>query len=212
MGQFCNLGQGMKKRSQSIEKTTETRRKIIVSALAEFNQLGFAKSKIASIAANAGLGKGTIYSYFETKESLFEGVVDYLIQETYHPIQSSELAEDQKVQDFILEQMLPGIDNIEEAGRADIARLMLREGKAFNDILEMYTQKIYQPGLNELTKLIEMAKKRNELKSDVSAEVLASLVIAPIWMGMIHNGLLMPMQPLDIRKMFCSNVKFIFHS
>lgn len=202
----------MKKRSQSIEKTTETRRKIIVSALAEFNQLGFAKSKIASIAANAGLGKGTIYSYFKTKESLFEGVVDYLIQETYHPIQSSELAEDQKVQDFILEQMLPGIDNIEEAGRADIARLMLREGKAFNDILEMYTQKIYQPGLNELTKLIEMAKKRNELKSDVSADVLASLVIAPIWMGMIHNGLLMPMQPLDIRKMFCSNVKFIFNN
>lgn len=202
----------MKKRSQSIEKTTETRRKIIVSALAEFNQLGFAKSKIASIAANAGLGKGTIYSYFETKESLFEGVVDYLIQETYHPIQSSELAEDQKVQDFILEQMLPGIDNIEEAGRADIARLMLREGKAFNDILEMYTQKIYQPGLHELTTLIQMAKKRNELKSDISADVLASLVIAPIWMGMIHNGLLMPMQPLDIRKMFCSNVKFIFNN
>lgn len=202
----------MKKRSQSIEKTTETRRKIIVSALAEFNQLGFAKSKIASIAANAGLGKGTIYSYFETKESLFEGVVDYLIQETYHPIQSSELSEDQKVQEFILEQMLPGIDNIEEAGRADIARLMLREGKAFNDILEMYTQKIYQPGLHELTKLIQMAKKRNELKSDVSADVLASLVIAPIWMGMIHNGLLMPMQPLDIRKMFCSNVKFIFNN
>lgn len=202
----------MKKRSQSIEKTTETRRKIIVSALAEFNQLGFAKSKIASIAANAGLGKGTIYSYFETKESLFEGVVDYLIQETYHPIQSDELGEQQKVQDFILEQMLPGVDNIEEAGRADIARLMLREGKAFQDILDMYSQKIYQPGLQELTKLIDIAKVRQELSKDTDSVTLAALIIAPIWMGMIHNGLLMPAYQLDIRKMFCSNVKCIFQS
>ena len=200
----------MKKRSQSIEKTTETRRKIIVSALEEFNQLGFAKSKIASIAANAGLGKGTIYSYFETKESLFEGVVDYLIQETYHPIQSNELGKDQKVQDFILEQMLPSIDNIEEAGRADIARLMLREGQAFNDILQMYSQKIYEPGLRELSNLIEIAKQRNELKTESNTLSLAALIIAPIWMGMIHNGILRPQHQLNIREMFDTNVKSIF--
>lgn len=200
----------MKKRSQSIEKTTETRRKIIVSALAEFNQLGFAKSKIASIAANAGLGKGTIYSYFATKESLFEGVVDYLIQETYHPIQSSELGQDQKVQDFILEQMLPALDNIEEAGRADIARLMLREGQAFNDILQMYNQKIYEPGLKELSILIDIAKARNELKTTTNTLSLAALIIAPIWMGIIHNGVLRPEQKLNIREIFDANVKSIF--
>ena len=200
----------MKKRSQSIEKTTETRRKIIMSALAEFKQLGFAKSKIASIAANAGLGKGTIYSYFETKESLFEGVVDYFIQETYHPIQSDELGADEKVVDFILDQMMPGIDNLEEAGRADIGRLMLSEGNVFSDILELYRQKIYEPGLTELTQLIEIAKSRNEVNSDASSVTLASLIIAPIWMGMIHNGILMPKQKLNIREMFYANVKLIF--
>ena len=200
----------MKKRSQSIEKTTETRRKIIVSALAEFKTLGFAKSKIASIAANAGLGKGTIYSYFATKENLFEGVVDFLIQETYHPIQSDELPDNETVQDFILDQMLSGIDNLEEAGRADIARLMLSEGKAFNDILELYRQKIYEPGLVELTKLIEIAKSRGEIATEANSSMLASLIIAPIWMGMIHNGTLMPDQNLDIREMFCTNVKHIF--
>ena len=200
----------MRKRSQSIEKTTETRRKIILSALAEFNQLGFAKSKIASIAENAGLGKGTIYSYFSTKESLFEGVIDYLIQETYHPIQSDELNENDTVQDFILAQMLPGIENIETSGRADIARLMLREGKAFNDILETYSQKIYRPGLGELTKLIQIAQARGEVSDAEDPEILASLIIAPIWMGLVHNGLLMPHHPQDIRQTFRTCVQQIF--
>ena len=59
----------MKKRSPSVEKTAETRKRITLAALNEFNQLGYANSKIASIAVSAGVGKGTIYSYFETKEN-----------------------------------------------------------------------------------------------------------------------------------------------
>lgn len=200
----------MKKRSQSIEKTTETRRKIILSALAQFNSFGFAKTKIADIANNAGLGKGTIYSYFETKEKLFEGVVDYLILETYHPIQFSEITNDETVQAFILEKMLAGMENIEQAGRADIARLVLSEGKCFNDILELYRKKIYEPGLNELAKLIGLAKTRGELQADTCEKTVSALIIAPIWLGIIHNGLLWPASPLDIKQMFETNVKTIF--
>lgn len=201
----------MKKRSQSIEKTTETRRKIILSALEQFNSHGFAKTKIASIAEYAGLGKGTIYSYFETKEKLFEGVIDYLIQETYHQIQYEDITVEQSVQDFILENFLSGMVNIEQAGRANIARLILSEGKSFPDILEFYRKKIYESVLEELEKLIELAKERNELPENTCVRTTAALIIAPIWLGIIHNGLLQPLLPLDLPKMFKINIKLIFN-
>lgn len=200
----------MKKRSPSIEKTAETRRKIILAALHEFNALGFAQSKIAAIAIHAGVGKGTIYSYFETKEKLFEGVIDYLIQDTYHQIQSNELKDNQTVAQFILEQMLVGIENIESAGRANIARLILSEGKHFANIRDLYIQKIYQPGLDELGKLIRIAIERKELSKDANPEVLAVLIIAPIWMGMIHNGVLAPLDLVSIRTLFQTNIAHIF--
>ena len=200
----------MKKRSQSVEKTRETRRKIIMAALQQFNLYGFAQAKVAGIAECAGLGKGTIYSYYETKEKLFEGVVDYLIQETYQPIQSADLENDEAVQSFILKKMLPGLKNMEQAGRADIARLVLSEGKCFGDILALYRKKIYEPGLVELNKLMKVAKARGEITSATSEELAAALIIAPIWLSIIHNGLLLPETPLDVEKMFEMNVKSLF--
>lgn len=200
----------MKKRSPSVEKTAETRKKIIVAALNEFNHLGYANSKIASIAVSAGLGKGTIYSYFETKEKLFEGVIDYLIQDTYHPIQSDELTADVKVADFILQQMMPAIDNIESAGRANIARLILSEGKNFEHIRELYLQKIYQPGQVELQKLIEIAVERKELPAQSDPKALTLLILAPIWMGIVHNGILSPAHAQCIQSLFEINIHNIF--
>ena len=200
----------MKKRSPSVEKTAETRKKIIVAALNEFNHLGYANSKIASIAVSAGLGKGTIYSYFETKEKLFEGVIDYLIQDTYHPIQSDELTANMKVADFILQQMMPAIDNIESAGRANIARLHLSEGKNFEHIRELYLQKIYQPGQVELQKLIEIAVERKELPAQSDPKALTLLILAPIWMGIVHNGILSPAHAQCIQSLFEINIRNIF--
>lgn len=200
----------MKKRSPSVEKTAETRKKIIVAALNEFNHLGYANSKIASIAVSAGLGKGTIYSYFETKEKLFEGVIDYLIQDTYHPIQSDELTANMKVADFILQQMMPAIDNIESAGRANIARLILSEGKNFEHIRELYLQKIYQPGQVELQKLIEIAVERKELPAQSDPKALTLLILAPIWMGIVHNGILSPAHAQCIQSLFEINIRNIF--
>lgn len=202
----------MKKRSQSVEKTTETRRKIIMAALQQFNTYGFAQAKIASIADCAGLGKGTIYSYYDTKEKLFEGVVDYLIQETYQPILSSEIENHETVHAFILKKMLPGLKNMEQAGRADIARLVLSEGKCFNDILTLYRKKIYEPGLIELVKLIQRAKTQGEIVDSTDEHLAAALIIAPIWLAIIHNGLLLPNAPLNLEKMFEINVNLLFEN
>jgi AcrR family transcriptional regulator len=49
----------------------------IVSHAAEvFSQTGYHASKMADIALAAGIGKGTIYEYFATKEQLFLAVYD----------------------------------------------------------------------------------------------------------------------------------------
>src|SRR5438045_3521679 len=48
---------------------------IVEAALKTFAERGFAATKLEDVAARAGIGKGTIYLYFATKEDLFRAVV-----------------------------------------------------------------------------------------------------------------------------------------
>lgn len=50
--------------------------RILRAALEEFLAAGFKDAKIEEIAKRAGVGKGTVYQYFTSKEQLFEAMID----------------------------------------------------------------------------------------------------------------------------------------
>ena len=57
-----------------------TRRRIISEAAGEFARLGFDQANINTIAEQAGIGKGTIYLYFENKRELFLAMLRHIAQ------------------------------------------------------------------------------------------------------------------------------------
>ncbi len=57
-----------------------TRRRIIREAASEFARLGFDQANINVIAEQAGIGKGTIYLYFENKRDLFLAMLRSIAQ------------------------------------------------------------------------------------------------------------------------------------
>ncbi len=180
--------------------------------LTEFTQLGFSNTRISEIAKNASIAKGTIYSYFETKEKLFEGVIDYLIQETYHPLESNELTEEETVHDFLLRNMLNMMESFESSGRGNIARLILKESAHFPEIRHFYQEKIYSQNLKETEKLLQIAVQRQELATAVQPLDLAILIIAPIWMSMIHNRILQSATPVQPVQLFTENLRYLFQA
>ncbi|KUK10884.1 MAG: Transcriptional regulator, TetR family [Clostridia bacterium 41_269] len=55
-----------------IKNPEEKKRRILDAAAKVFSKKGFHKAKIEEIAKEAGIGKGTIYEYFASKEELFK--------------------------------------------------------------------------------------------------------------------------------------------
>jgi TetR/AcrR family fatty acid metabolism transcriptional regulator len=51
------------------------RRRLIQAAVEEFARVGFESTKIEQIAERAGIGKGTVYLYFASKQELFVGML-----------------------------------------------------------------------------------------------------------------------------------------
>jgi len=62
-------------------KKEKTRNRIIETAAQVFAEKGYDGTAIADIAGKAGIGKGTVYSYFTSKEKLFFSVFEWFINE-----------------------------------------------------------------------------------------------------------------------------------
>ncbi|HCL56014.1 MAG TPA: hypothetical protein DHW82_03275 [Spirochaetia bacterium] len=62
-------------------KKTEIKNSILKEAEKQFFQFGYSKVNIDEIASSVGWSKKTIYTYFESKKSILEQVVDHLLEE-----------------------------------------------------------------------------------------------------------------------------------
>jgi AcrR family transcriptional regulator len=56
----------------------KTRRRILDAAEAEFGEKGFHEGSISGITQRAGVALGTFYTYFESKEEIFQALVSYM--------------------------------------------------------------------------------------------------------------------------------------
>jgi len=61
----------------------EVRRKIKKAAISEFEQNGYQKTSMRSIASSAGVTVGNLYRYFKNKDDLFNVIIQPAFQEIY---------------------------------------------------------------------------------------------------------------------------------
>lgn len=68
---------------------------ILSAAIEVFHEKGFSNTSIQDIANRAGIGKGTIYEYFKSKEELFINSIKFDIMSIVSRIKASNSAEDE---------------------------------------------------------------------------------------------------------------------
>jgi AcrR family transcriptional regulator len=66
--------------------TTDSRSRLLDAAMSEFASCGVAGARIDRIAAQAGCSKGLIYTYWGSKEALFDAVLDQFVDATFTDI------------------------------------------------------------------------------------------------------------------------------
>ena len=196
-------------RGPSLGKTIQTRRAITAAALSEFLEKGFAKATMDAVAKRAGVAKGTPYRYFTTKEALFEGVVREEIAGAFVDVNPANRAPGELVGAFLRRTMLVAIRDIETKGRAPIARLVLAEGGRFPALVEIYRREMIDPLVAQIRDLAVAARASGELSGDRLVDC-PHLLIAPIWYGIIYNGVFDPTRSLNIADLFEAQLDMVF--
>jgi AcrR family transcriptional regulator len=171
-------------------KPTHRRRKearpaeLTAAALELFVEKGYAATRLEDVAALAGVSKGTLYLYFDSKEALFKAVV----REGLLPA----LAEGEKlVAGFtgdsatLLREVGTGMWRLIGAQRiGGIPKLIFAEARNFPEIASFYHQEVILRGTALIRSVIERGMASGEFrKVDVDAAI--HIVLAPVLMRMI---------------------------
>jgi len=158
---------------------------IIDAALDLFVEKGFNATKLDDVARKAGVSKGTVYLYFESKESLFREVVKQII------VPEVEKAENRAAEfvgsqsELLKSLMVNWWEVVGKTRLGGIPKLMVSEAANFPELAEFYLEKVVARARNLVVESIKKGVESGEFKQCdpiVTARLfLAPVVFAVIW-------------------------------
>ncbi|MBF2088837.1 MAG: TetR/AcrR family transcriptional regulator [Synechococcales cyanobacterium K44_A2020_017] len=197
-----------RKRGPSPTKTAETKARIVRAAFQLFIEGGFEGTRMIDVAQAAGLGKGTLYRYYPTKEALFEGVLQEALGSAVQTLQNPKLEPGERIEDFLRRAIRPLMKDLQTSHKADLFRLIITEGPRFPSLVSTYRRVVLEPVLSSIQTLAEQAKVRGELASDVLVRY-PMLMLSPGLLATIWNGLFLD-QHLEPEVLFDAFIELIF--
>ncbi len=145
----------------SPDRQVVKREQILKGAMTVFLTSGYAGTSMDRVAAEAGVSKQTIYSYFQDKEGLFRSLIE---QATITRFTALFELDHQKVEPEQLLRRLAEIffnDVVDRGNYIPLLRIVIGESERFPELARLYTQAVVQRGK---AMLCEYLRSHKELK------------------------------------------------
>jgi AcrR family transcriptional regulator len=152
---------------------------ILEAALACFAQKGFAGTRMDDIARKAGITKGTIYLYFDSKESVFKALARASIGEQLAAVRTI-------VENFpgssaeLLRLVLTTMGSfVRTSDRVILPKMLLAEAGNFPELAKFWREEIFERGIALFGSIVARGVARGEFRP-IAPEHAARLCVAPI--------------------------------
>jgi AcrR family transcriptional regulator len=152
---------------------------ILDAALAVFAEKGFSAARMEDISRRAGVTKGTIYLYFESKEALFKALVRESLAPTIQGVIARAEAYEGPSRDLLILVLSTMGSFIRTSDRVVLPKIVIAEAGNFPELVRFYREEIIDKGLGLLESIIARGIARGEFRNVEPAHV-ARLCIAPI--------------------------------
>jgi AcrR family transcriptional regulator len=170
---------------QPVRPKTRARRKaerpaeILDAAFEEFVQHGYAATRLEDVAARAGVTKGTIYFYFDTKERVFEQMVRHKSLAFLPDLEGNalKLVGSHRVRLRSLMVFVYGRIAQDRASR-EILRFLIAEGTRFPDLVDRHYEEFIQPTIEQFQKVIAAGIDAGEFRA-APATAFTEIVMSP---------------------------------
>lgn len=166
------------------ERQNKKREKILEGALRAFLSNGYA-ANMDTIAAEGGVAKQTVYTYFKDKESLFSALVDRLMDRFVSAGMTAELMA-LKPPAFFRTMIHIAFQRMDDPEYVGLMKVILAESGRFPELADLYLTRLVRPGIENLTHYI---KENPELRFS-DPEALARIIHGTLVNFMISQEIL----------------------
>ncbi len=193
------------------EQQKEAKRLALVdAALAVFSRVGFAAAKIDDVAEEAGVSKGTVYLYFDSKEQLFEGMVKTKMSPMLNNAAGLVIDPDQSATDRLKQHLRFFYTKVLDTDRRQIMRLIMSEGPNFPDLAEFYYANVLSRGQAMINAIIQQGIESGEFRNmsghGLMHNVVAGALAAGMWKQVFDR-----FQPIDLDAYYDTHLDLILN-
>ncbi len=207
------------KQAKNINNSTDTtycRRKdkrpceILNAALEEFSINGFAATKLDNVAKRAGICKGTIYLYFDSKEILFVEVIKDRVLPHIEKIEELTSQDGESAKDILREQIKTIYKQLLSSDARFIPKLIISEGSRFPELVKFY----YEEVITRLHKTIKIVIQRGVASGEFRESALKweqQAILSPALAAAIWKTVFDEYAPLDLDAYLDTHIDLLIH-
>ena len=169
------------------ERRPRSRRKearpseLTAAALDLFVERGFAATRLDDVAARAGVSKGTLYLYFDSKEALFKAVIEEGIVPALAAAEQRLAGHDGSSAELLRSLLFGWWQQIGGTPLAGVIKLIISESRNFPDVAQYYHDNVIQRGRSLLRAALTRGMESGEFRR-MDAESCIDVIIAPLLM------------------------------
>jgi len=152
---------------------------LLDAALDLFVEKGFAATRVEEVAARAGVSKGTLFLYFQSKEELFKAVVCENISGHLKEWNAQFESFEGSTADMLDCCLNAWWDRVGATRASGINKLMVSEAKNFPELVAFYQQEVVLPGHALIRRVLERGMARGEFRT-LDLDYAVYSVLAPM--------------------------------
>ncbi|TGE32000.1 TetR/AcrR family transcriptional regulator [Desulfosporosinus sp. Sb-LF] len=154
------------------EKQTD----IIKAAIRVFSEHGFDGAKMEYIAKEAGIGKGTVYEYFESKDRLFEEILKFSIEGFSFGLKES-IDKGETIEKKILNCSRFNAEFLNN--HMDIVHIAMQV-QILSKEIRIHHMAVQIVVLEHYKEMVKVAKAKGELRGDLDEELATYCIIGTL--------------------------------
>ncbi len=172
------------------ERRKEARpRELLDAALALFVEKGFTATRAEEVAARAGVSKGTLFLYFQSKEDLFKAVIRENIGSLF-PAWNEELDTFKgSCTEMVKYAMNAWWERVGNTPASGIAKLVISEAQNFPDVAAFYQADVVAPGTHLLQRILQRGVDSGEFRAMNTNSAVYTLIAPMIFLMMWKHSM-----------------------
>jgi AcrR family transcriptional regulator len=163
----------------------EKKDQIISAAMREFVKKGFAKTTISDIAKAAGIGKGTVYEYFSTKEEIIHFTFEHFVRALELDFEEALISNLSPIEK--INQIFDGFAGFLDSHSTEMMELMFdfwsesirNKGDSKNIILQEM-QKFYRAYREIFADIIIEGMSTGDFRKDINPKSASSMIVGAL--------------------------------